>query len=176
MEEKSVCKDLGVIAPEIKKEINKNPDLQKLDPKTKEAIGSVIKEAVGSIVISATSEESFSGPIPHPETLKKYIQINPKFGNKIFEMAEAEATHRRTCDRKLLDLQSRGQIFAFIIALGLVGAGIVSILHGQTGSSVTIFGGTILGLVALFFTGPRQEDSKRERPKQEKPKQEDSKK
>jgi len=38
--------------------------------------------------------EFHSGPLPPPETLYKYNQLNPGFADRIFDMAEREAAQR----------------------------------------------------------------------------------
>lgn len=44
------------------------------------------------------------GPLPDPETLAQYEQIQPGFANRVITLAEGEAQHRRGLDRKVISM------------------------------------------------------------------------
>lgn len=86
----------------------------------------------------------FEGPVPPPELLEKYRQLDETLVDRIFKYAEEEAAHRRAevehrrsqefrlQERLLMDLeteralQRNGQRFVFYLsALGIVGGTIV---------------------------------------------------
>jgi uncharacterized membrane protein len=71
---------------------------------------------------------SFSGPLPAPELLRQYNDIDPTITKTITDMAVREMEHTHTRDQFLLDqsiqLKKRGQIFGFSIAMtAIVGGG-----------------------------------------------------
>ena len=45
----------------------------------------------GQVTIAASR---FSGPIPPPDLLRKYEEINPGFADRIMRQAEAQTAHR----------------------------------------------------------------------------------
>lgn len=50
-----------------------------------------------------TKSVQFSGPIPHPDTLKKYNDIVPGLADRIVSMAELDQRHIHEMERKSLD-------------------------------------------------------------------------
>ena len=106
----------------------------------------------------------YSGPIPHPEILKKFAEISPDFPERIFRMAEKEQENRLLNQNKIVnaeikdvnkrrEIENRGQLYALIIgSLALIISGITA-LYGQP-----IFGGfigisAIVSLVMAFILG-----------------------
>ena len=65
--------------------------------------------------------ELFAGPVPHPEILRQYNEIDPGIADRIIKMAEKDQDHVIECNKKSLELQKRdnffGMIFAFVIVL-----------------------------------------------------------
>lgn len=79
-----------------------------LNPEVREAINSLRPEQ-RSIVLRAIKQESFSGPIPHPELLQKYDEVKPGFAERIISMAERQLDHRINCEDKVVDDYSEAQ-------------------------------------------------------------------
>jgi uncharacterized membrane protein len=98
--------------------------------------------------------KSYSGPIPDPASLAKYAQIDATLVNRIVEMAEKQSAHRMEMEKIVIRSRERqsvmGQIFAFVLALGLIVAALIIDDHII---SRIIFGVTLLGIVSLFLTG-----------------------
>lgn len=103
--------------------------------------------------------ELYQGDLPHPDILKGYNELYPEAAKKIIDNGIAESEHRRTQEVKSLKAQINisfvGQIFGFIVALVIIGAGAYLILnnHEITGSIMT--GVSALGVIGLF-TGQNQ--------------------
>jgi uncharacterized membrane protein len=107
------------------------------------------------------SAEFYRGPIPHPETLQKYDDITPGLANRIVQMAEAEAIHRREIETKIVDANCadmtayhaevfRGQICGLIIAVtALVSGAYVAVQGYQWGGALLGTGG--IGSIVLTF-------------------------
>ena len=58
------------------------------------------------VVAAKTSAATFSGPLPPPALLQGYENIKPGFAERIVQMAEGEANHRREQEKKPLMLIS----------------------------------------------------------------------
>jgi uncharacterized membrane protein len=103
-----------------------------------------------------------SGPIPVPEVLGAYNQIEPGFANRIVKMAEDEAVERRQLEKAVVaaqvaDLRAKrmeirlGQICAAVIAVvGLVVSGWVT-LGGHGAAGTVLGGGTLATIVTAFL-------------------------
>jgi len=61
------------------------------------------------------------GPLPPPEILQKYNQVEPGLAERIVSMVEKQSEHRRSLEKKVVFSGERrallGQIMAFVIAL-----------------------------------------------------------
>ncbi len=103
------------------------------------------------ILEKRTSEEThFSGPLPPPEMLEQYNKGVPDAANRILVMAEKQAEHRRYCEKKQVDTESRDSL------LGILSALIVSIVILITGTVIVIVAGGVVGTIAgtlLNLTG-----------------------
>ncbi|HEY8937828.1 MAG TPA: DUF2335 domain-containing protein, partial [Cyclobacteriaceae bacterium] len=97
------------------------------------------------------------GPLPSPDSLTQYKDVDPTLPSSIVEMAQKEQNYSHTRDNKIIEnefkLKRRGQLFAFLISIFVAGGGLTAIMfdHEVSGS---IFGGLgLTGLVALFLGG-----------------------
>lgn len=99
----------------------------------------------------------FSGPLPHPNTLKEYDQIVQNGAERIFAKFEAQTNHRIQLEnfavREQLGQSSRGQIFGFIISILGLGLSVVLAIFGHEILASTIGGSTLIGLVTVFVVG-----------------------
>ena len=90
-------------------------------------------EKVGHLVarMIAVSQESFSGPMPHPDILRGYKELIPDAPERILQMAEQEQKHRIDVEKQMLEQNNknivesakankRSQIIAFILAFILL--------------------------------------------------------
>jgi uncharacterized membrane protein len=72
-------------------------------------------------IISIFAQSFHSGPLPAPETLKKYDEIVPGLAERIVKMAESQGAHRIELEKSVIKNQisesKRGQYFALFIAL-----------------------------------------------------------
>jgi uncharacterized membrane protein len=84
-------------------------------------------------------EESalFSGPLPPPETLKGYGEVDPQYPERIFKMAEsyskAEIKGKNTESLAVI----LGMLFSFMTCLGGLTACLILALRGMTAESIT---------------------------------------
>ncbi|HEY4526937.1 MAG TPA: DUF2335 domain-containing protein [Candidatus Paceibacterota bacterium] len=109
---------------------------------------------------------SYSGPLPHPETLRMFDQVVPGAAERIIKMAEDQSNHRKELEKKVIEsdiARSRlGQILGFAIAIvGLVVSAIVSI-YGNAIAGGIIGVGTLASLVGVFMYGATTRSRERE--------------
>lgn len=97
--------------------------------------------------------EFFSGPIPHPELLVKYAQVDAELPRRITGMTEKQQTHDHRMEERSLRLTERGQIFAFVLSLVIVIGSLVLIGIGKAIYGMVLAGGTLTALAYLFITG-----------------------
>ena len=103
--------------------------------------------------------QQFAGPIPPPAVLAQYNNIIPGAADRILAMAERQAEHRQTSERKLITAnivnERIGLIFAFLIGLGAIGSGVYCVAVGQPIPASFIGGGGVIGLVVAFIYGSK---------------------
>lgn len=138
------------------------PELSRISPEVSEAIKSLSPHQQ-EIVIQAFRQESFSGPIPHPDLLQGYENVKQGFAERIVSMAEAQQKHRFECEDKMVSgtvLESkRGQWMAFVIAILFLIGSIALGLFGHDWLGGIIGGGTLVALVTVFVTGRKDKKS-----------------
>lgn len=119
-----------------------------IDSKAKQVIQSLPKhlrpkvtELIQSVACTASITQ-FSGPIPPPERLSQYNQIVPGSANRIIQMAETQAEHRRQLEdrtfRGQIRQSRRGQWMALVISLTAIGSSVWVILAGQPWVGATL--------------------------------------
>jgi uncharacterized membrane protein len=101
--------------------------------------------------------QTFSGPLPPPEVLRKFDEVVPGAAERIIKMAEEQSAHRKDLERKVIDSDvSRskwGQLLGFVIAIaGLVAATLISI-YGNAIAGGVLGVGTLASLVGVFMYG-----------------------
>jgi uncharacterized membrane protein len=126
-------------------------------------------------------QSTFAGPLPHPDVLAKYNDIQPGFADRIIKMAEAEGEHRRNQEKRSLDsdikareiaqetdlhtiregfrLQRLGQFCALIIGVFTVAAGTYAAVHGALIAGTFIGSTGVIGLVSVFIWGRERSPS-----------------
>jgi uncharacterized membrane protein len=103
------------------------------------------------------AQQSFSGPLPHPEILKMYNDIMPGSAEKIIKMAEDQSLHRRNLENKVIESdvkrQRNGQVLGFIISMfGLLMSAVIAIFSDPLAGAIVGFG-TLASLVGVFMYG-----------------------
>jgi len=105
---------------------------------------------------------SYSGPVPHPDILKEYTQINPDFAQTIIQMSIDEQFYAHSRDKMIIEKsfesKKRGQNFALVIAVVAIVGGITCILFDHEIAGGVVSGVGLTGLVAEFL-GKLKKDS-----------------
>lgn len=117
--------------------------------------------------------EAFHGPIPPPETLKEYNNLDPGFAVRILEMAEREQKHRQKCEDDALQQniknhkarnteRARGQYLGFTIGSTAIICGTYLAANGFEWAGGFLGTGGVIGLVAVFVIGHKLQPKKNE--------------
>ncbi|MCP4661845.1 MAG: DUF2335 domain-containing protein [bacterium] len=116
-----------------------------------------------------------SGPIPSPEALANYNEIVPGLAQTIVENWLDESHHRRSeqssARMQNYRIQSRGQIFAFILTLLFFGGSMTLIYQGHGASGISLIIAQIAALAGVFIFGKMKSpktDTARDRAKDQK--------
>lgn len=96
---------------------------------------------------------SYSGPLPLPQTLQGYKDIDSSFPERVFADFEKNEQHIRDQQRKSLEINAKnatiGQVMAFIIIMtGLISTVILAYLDKDAAAV-----GLALGTIAMIFKG-----------------------
>ena len=116
------------------------------------------------------TQVAFTGPLPHPASLKEYDTVLPGLAERIVTMAEAEARHRHDMDKEaarqnelIIDKEFSerriGQFMGLGIAAVALGASIFAIAHGAEQAAMVIGGTTVVGLATVFVFGRIKKDT-----------------
>lgn len=136
-----------------------------ISPEVSEAISGLRPEQ-RSVVIRAIKQESFSGPIPHPELLQKYEIVQPGFAERIVSMAERQLDHRIKCEgefvRGSVAESKRGQNYGLIVSLLFLSASVFLGYSGHDWLAGVLGGGTLISLVTVFVTNKPKKDAENE--------------
>ena len=105
----------------------------------------------------------FAGPIPHPEILRAYETILPGTAERIFTLAEEQSLYRRSMGKSIVEASIRNQIYGttcgLIVALAGLASAVVLGLHGQPWVAGVIGSIDLVGLVAVFVIGHKENDN-----------------
>ena len=108
----------------------------------------------------AIRAEFFSGPLPPPEHLAAYERTMSGAAKSIFQAFETEGEHRRSTESKVVDsnirLESRGQIFGFVMAMiALIGGmGLMAFDKSISGAAISL--SALATLAGVFVWSKRQ--------------------
>lgn len=106
----------------------------------------------------------FEGPLPPPEMLQQYEEIQTGFADRIVLRAEKEQQHRHKVDDGNTRLEDRalthaatqsyiGQACALVIAVLAIGGGIYLAANDKSLSGIIAIVTALVGLAAVFITG-----------------------
>lgn len=111
----------------------------------------------------------FSGPIPSPETLNGYENIQEGLAGRIVSMAENEQNHRHNCQNKAINaailVERRGQLYALFLAFVCIAGAIHLISMGEGKYGIALLGSTLIGLAYVFITGRKKDKKKKKKQK-----------
>lgn len=116
-------------------------------------------------LVQMLQQELFTGPLPHPDSLRGYEEVLPGAAERILTMAEEQGRHRRHLETVVVVGNSRrsslGLWLGFVVAVLFLAAAVVLIFRGHDWAGSVVGGVDIVGLVAVFVVG--RVDQRRER-------------
>jgi len=109
--------------------------------------------------------QSFSGPLPPPEILRKFDEVVPGAAERIIKMAEDQSIHRKELEKKVIDsdiARSKwGQILGFVIAIAGLAVSAIIVVYGNAIAGGIIGVGTLASLVGVFMYGSKTRSEER---------------
>ncbi len=113
--------------------------------------GADIKVPEGELAVF--QRDIHSGPLPHPEILKGYQQIDPSFPERIMAMAEREQEHAHSLEeqrnKNAILITTIGVATGFIVFIMLCVALYFSIINALSSVAISIVG-AMAGIIGLF--------------------------
>jgi uncharacterized membrane protein len=101
--------------------------------------------------------QSFSGPIPPPEILKAYDEIEPGTARRILAQAEMQTAHRIEIEKTSINSEIRrsnwGLVAGFVVAMASIVGGCLLVWAGHDVAGATIATGSVVALVGVFVYG-----------------------
>jgi len=98
---------------------------------------------------------TYEGPLPPPAQLEQFERACPGSADRIIKMAESNSAHRQRLEAIVVegnvDAQARGQWFALILALAVLGVGGWLVIAGRTSTGLWIMLGDITALAGIFI-------------------------
>lgn len=117
----------------------------------------------GLIVAQASA---FSGPLPPPTILREYDDVLNGAAERIFKMAETQASHRQDLERSVIKSDIRKSYFGlaagFLVAVVAILGGSFVAYNGQPWAGVGIGGAPVVALVWAFLKGTSDRREERE--------------
>lgn len=114
---------------------------------------------------------TFQGPIPPPQLLEQYSKVIPNGAERIMAMAESQQKHRQSLESVVVlanvAAQSRGQVFAFLLAAVAISGGIWLIANDKNAAGLTSMISAVAGLLAVYVWGRVEQGRERTRKRQE---------
>lgn len=107
-----------------------------------------------SVITLEQMEHMFSGPLPHPDVLKGYQQIDSSFPDRIFKLTERDQEHRIELEKYAIQenykANKRGTNSAFIIAIVSIIVGAILIYNDKNTAGLVAILTPLVGLIAVF--------------------------
>jgi len=123
----------------------------------KALITKLVNKIVPFKTVSFRQEETHEGPLPHPTTLEKYDGIVSGGAERIFKVFENQSNHRMNFESKVVEseinLNNKGQNYAFILSLVFVAAGFFLVSTGHPTAGISVMTIDIGGVAFVFITG-----------------------
>lgn len=145
-----------------------NQILENKDKKPGEASveGEIVKEenskSINSQLIAKIESTYFSGPLPSPDTLRKYEKILPGSVNRIIRMAEDQSKHRRGLEKAVVGSnifnERVGMVLGFITGIIVILASFFLIYIDKPIQGFLTLGLTIVAYAYSFKKQKNKED------------------
>jgi len=97
------------------------------------------------------TQEIYQGPIPHPEVLKKFQEVDPSYPERLMVMAEENNRAAIRREDKIIGLKTLGQVLSFTLGLaGFVLAAVFGLHGAETGAIASLLAGISPVIIAAL--------------------------
>jgi uncharacterized membrane protein len=125
-------------------------------------IAQALEQGYQVVAAQQMTLQEISGPIPSPDLLRQYEEIQPGLADRIVKTAEEESLHRRELEKISIGAQARdiasqrseiraGQFAALVVAISGFVCGTYAMTHGSQIGGSCLSGGTLISLVGAFL-------------------------
>lgn len=110
--------------------------------------------------------EHYEGLIPHPRLMKEWEALVPGSAESIFKRFEEQSDHRLSSESKVIRAHNFklyvSPVFAFIIAIGAIGGGVLIALNSApyVGGFISFSG--LATVIAPFLVSEYKQDKKKD--------------
>jgi uncharacterized membrane protein len=102
----------------------------------------------GGSVVFGSQQELFCGPLPSPEHLQGYKNIDDGYAERIFKMAEDHNAADVAMKRSQAKTPVLGQVFSFLISIAGFGT---SVFFGIKGTEAGVIAAIIGGIAPIII-------------------------
>lgn len=113
-------------------------------------------------LLAEQNDETFSGPIPHPDHLRQYENIQSGFADRMLKMAEDDLKHTHFIQKGYYWLDAitsiAGLTIGGLVACGGIVGGIYLVIHDKEGRNIFSYR-NFISLVGIFIYGTRHKNA-----------------
>lgn len=84
---------------DLQTESNENQMITLSENELRSLMNEVQDETIKTTLMTIEQSEQFSGPLPHPEHMQQYKEIDESFPNRIVSMAESNLSHKQFIEK-----------------------------------------------------------------------------
>lgn len=143
---------------------SRNPEIPEISGEDK--IPGIESSDIPPEIVQRVSAAWFSGPLPPPDILRAYKDIEPTAFDVILEMARNEQDQRHDTERRMIRQVSSGVRYGVVIFLALLALAGFALHEGQVTAFIAIALSEFAGLLAIYFrrvrNGSRESGSESE--------------
>lgn len=118
-----------------------------------EGMSPLVQAAV--VKLSQEVKESFSGPLPHPDHLKNYEEIQPGLADRIVKMAEIQVQHNIDASKAQQKddngYRRRGMNFGMFALILMIALAAYCVFEGERVIAGIVFGGGLMWTIVHLF-------------------------
>lgn len=111
--------------------------------------------------LEISNSELFTGPLPHPDILKGYEEVDESFPDRIFKLTEKDQEHRSDLEnyvvRENFKLNNLGMWFALTIVILSMLAGTFLLYNNKDVAGLTTMFTPLIGIIGAFIYGKHED-------------------
>ena len=116
--------------------------------------------------LTLIKSQMYSGPLPHPDMLAKYEEIEKGTASRIIKMAENQSEHRQTIEKRVIQAniqnENTGMFLAFFMTITIILASAFLVFSGKDVSGlVMLFSGLGIQFINYFKQKKKESNSKK---------------